>query len=79
MEIGLLVEPRLLSGVKLFLDVLEMEEQVRKLVWEVIFWRGFPLKCWAVTCCQLPITSTCCPQQALTNLMASVAETLSFP
>lgn len=57
MEIGLLVEPRLLSGVKLFLDVLEIEEQVRKLVWEMIFCRGFPLKCWAVTCSQLPITS----------------------
>lgn len=44
MWIGLLVEPRLLIRVKLFLDVSEMEEQIRKLVWEVMCsWRRFPL------------------------------------
>lgn len=37
-------QPRLLGGVEQFLDVSEMEDQVRKLVWEVMyFWRGFPL------------------------------------
>lgn len=60
-----------------------MEEQVRKLVWEVMYvWRGFPL----VLGCDLlsaahhqRLVAACCPQRALTNLVADVAELPLLP